>query len=763
MSNIVNINFINIDSQNFFNMQNSTILLTLASESGLNKYSNEYHVKYDYIENTIIKKYYVEIFGISTQLLNTNNFTIGIIFFSFVYGYYKDDILKSLIIYNSDNFYQLIYLGLPNLKDPVNIVVDYNYFIIESEYIPGQIGYPDSQSIMMLNNYQGILNYVQNTIFLNGKIYKININSINDIIDILNNDYKLFKISNNINLDIDTHIYFENKIKSFSNILYLNSYNFSDYKLFPENYESIIVLIDYINLPENIFYKNTNTDKYFYKIDSNGNEIIQSISELDEEIKYSNVLSLNLQTFNSIELKQENENEDKYYNVLFFKNYVNDDYFVYSITVFDYDYNKYFDNSNVEYNNIINYSSNLYDKIINNDNNLIVPTIPDINYSYLLINLDLIKLINIIKFNCENNNFHNFIKSNKISVDTLIEYLLKFELKLCNIYYISNNKKKEINDKDYISYNNQLSYNYNYLYDNTKNIIKKDYKNKGIINFNNNIINSIRCKVVFLFSQIGYYSLYGKIFLDNYNIQIYHKNYDITDLTDLTEKKKLINLLIYIATVSLGIKIIFYNEINSEPKVSSFFNYYLNTNPYYLFNEINLARNLNNYDIYFNINSTNINYNQQYLKLNIDIKLDYYILFLYSDKDSILKDYDELIFSYSQYIFKIFKNTDTNGNIYENKDLFFIAFNNLKEINIFLEYLNTGLFITNINKLTNYFNIQKSVTFCNYYIINNYWVLDSLPEPQLPNVLKKKIYFSINNLHINQIYLQGELFIKETL
>ena len=215
MSNIVNINFINIDSQNFFNLKNSTILVTLESKTGLNKYSNEYYVKYDYIENTIIKKYYVEIFGINTQLLNTNNFTIGIIFFSFMYGYYKDENFKSLIIYNSDNFYQLIYLGLPNLKNPVNIVVDYNYFIIDSEYIPAQVAYPDSQSIMMLNNYQGILNYVQNTIFLNGKIYKININSIYDIIDILNNNYKLFKISNNINLDIDTHIYFENNYMAY--------------------------------------------------------------------------------------------------------------------------------------------------------------------------------------------------------------------------------------------------------------------------------------------------------------------------------------------------------------------------------------------------------------------------------------------------------------------------------------------------------------------------------------------------------------------
>ena len=47
------------------------------------------------------------------------------------------------------------------------------------------------------------------------------------------------------------------------------------------------------------------------------------------------------------------------------------------------------------------------------------------------------------------------------------------------------------------------------------------------------------------------------------------------------------------------IKIIFYNDIESEPRVSSLFNYYLNTNPYYLFNEINLFSQLalNNQDL----------------------------------------------------------------------------------------------------------------------------------------------------------------------
>ena len=759
MSNIVYINFINIDSANFFNSQNSMIMVNLNNDSGNNEYNSEYYIKYNYIDNTIIKKYYIEIVGINAELLNTNNFILEITSFQFIYGYYKEELFKSLIIYNFDNFYQIIYLGLPNLKDQVNVIIDYDYFLIELTYTQIQPIYSDYKSIMMLNNYQGILNYLQNTIFLNGLISNMRIKSINDINDSINNNYKLFKINDNIDLDLNTHIYFYNDIQTFSSILYLNSYNFSEYKAFPENYETIILMIDYIILPKNINYKNTTTDKYFYFFDSNGNEE-QILFEPIQEIKYSIVLSLNIQTFNSVQLK--NINEDKYYNVLFFKNYINDNYFVKSITMFDYDYVKYF-NTKTELKNIFNLNIDLYDRIIRNDINLKDPIILELNYSYLFINFDLINLLNMIKFNCENNNFNKFMKSNKISVDTLINYLSNFELKPCNIYYITNNNNQQFN----IANNSlTLSYNYNYLYNNSNNNLNKNKINKTIINFNNNIINSIKCKIVFLFNQIGSYSFYGKLFLDNYNIQIYHKKYD---LDKLENKKKLLNLLLYIASASLGIKIIFYNNIESEPKVSSFFNYYLNTNPYYLFNEINLARNLNNYNIYFNIDSSNNNYNQQYLKLILDIKLDYYILFLYSDKNSMLKNYNELVFNYSQYIFKIFKIIETNGNIYENKDVFYIVFNNLKQINMFMEYLNSGLFITNNNtKLSNYFNIPKSVTFCNYYNINNYWVLNSLPEPQVPNgnpdiLLKNKINFSINNLQVNQIYLQGELFIEEIL
>lgn len=751
MSELIYINFINIDSKYFFNYQNSSVIISL-NDNGYNSFSNEYYIKYDNITNTIEKKYYIEIFNLNKENLITDNFILNVKLFTYKYGYYKNESTKSLILYNLDNYYQVIYLGLPNLIKSANIQLDYNFAKIETEYIQPEQTYNSKQSFVLLNNYQGILNYLQNTIYLNGLIYKIIINSINTINDdgtIINN-LDLFKISNNVELSLDTRIYIYNNVKEFSYVLYLSTYNFSEYKLFPENYSTIIVMINYIeeNLPE---------------------------------IKYKSIFTLNLQTFNLP--KSNSQENDEYYNVLFFYNYINPNYKVKNITIFSYDYDKYFINTTKipEYYNIDETipNINLYNEIIGNDTELIVPIIPNINLNYLLINFNLINLLDMIRYNCENNNFINFTKSNIVSISTLINYLANFNIKPCNLYYILNSKIDYINNinniniigSNYNQTSKYLTYNYNYLYNESEKYGIKKYTGKGYIDFNNNIVNSIRCKIIFLFEYGENYTFYGKLFLDNYNIQIYHKNYELnigTELEQIENKKKLVNLLLYLASKSLGIKIIFYNNLNSEPSIMSTFNYFLNVNPYYLFNEINLSRKLNNYDIYLGIDYVNNNYNTQYLKLNINIKTNYYILFLYSDKNTILDNYDELVFNYSQYIFKIFKNKEICGNIYENKHLFFISFNNLEQINIFLKYLNTGLFSINQNnysQLSNYFNFSKSEIFCNYYMINNYWVLDSLPEPQVPNgnpntLVKNKIYFSINNLKINQIYLYGNLFIN---
>ena len=64
----------------------------------------------------------------------------------------------------------------------------------------------------------------------------------------------------------------------------------------------------------------------------------------------------------------------------------------------------------------------------------------------------------------------------------------------------------------------------------------------------------------------------------------------------------------------------------------------------------------------------------------------------------------------------------------KNKILFYICFQNLIELNIFMEFIKIGIIKQiNENKLSNYFNINNSIPFYNYYMLNNYWISDNSP------------------------------------
>jgi len=805
----VDINFININYKYYYDKKYNTVIIQINNDYNIITLTNNYYIRYDIDEQIINKKYFIEVneIDININTLETKNFILNMPKdMYYIYTYYDNEPNKSIIFFNNQNYFPLIFMGLPNLRCPLEVNINYTYNELSENL--SLVSISGNQTSMLFNNYEGNYNYLQNTIVFNGLVYKISIPDNGGITDDNpENTYKLFQIDNTIYLDIGTNIYFYNESNLFSYILYLNNYNYVDYKTYPENYESIILAIDYIDTSGNIYsvmessgnnyisgssgnynldeFENINsTSSYntiFYTYDTSGNKIEVNLN-LNVPVVYSSVLSLDLQTFNSKQLKLPYTQE--YYNSLFFKNYINPNYFIKSISMFDYDYERYFINNLVSpiFYNIGEYNSNLYEKIIETDINLEYPIIIPTNNSYLFLNLDLVNLIKLINFNGENNYFNKFFKSNEVSLETLVNYLIKFKFKKYNIYKINlfYNSNNVLSSSNIIDPKTNLL-NYNYIYDQKKPYIDKmnqlnqqnqpNQQNQtnpinGWINFNNNIMNSIRCKIVFLFMSWGMYSIYGKLFLDNYNIQIYHKKYDIKNQTD---KKNLINMLLFLAVVSWGIKIIFYNNKDSEPKVSSGYNYFLATNQYYLFNEINLFKKDNAFDIYFNIIPKNNCDNNQYLKFNINIKLNYYILFLYSDKDSILDNYDELVFNYSQYIFKIFKITNTdsnpNGNLYEHKNLFYIAFQNLKELNIFIGYIGNGIFNIDPTNLLNYFNFDNGVIFCNYYNINKYWVLDKLPPPSVPYAdpivkEKYKIFFSINNLSANQIYLYGNLFIK---
>jgi hypothetical protein len=128
---------------------------------------------------------------------------------------------------------------------------------------------------------------------------------------------------------------------------------------------------------------------------------------------YQSILSLNMQTLNINELCNQNDNNN--YNTLFFQNYINQNYNIESINIYDYDFDKYFVNTYnpIEYHNINNHipENTLYNKIIETDLNLLEPLILNLNYTSLFINLDLINLYkNLINFNFLNNYIYRLTK-----------------------------------------------------------------------------------------------------------------------------------------------------------------------------------------------------------------------------------------------------------------------------------------------------------------------------------------------------------------
>jgi hypothetical protein len=743
MDDIIYINFNRIKSEIIFNLIDNGIIVKIINYNNIILLNNIYDVNY-YIDNTYNKQiYYIKIQSGIKNILNTTNFLLNLPKnYYFQYTNFENETEKSIIIYKKYNYLPLIYLGLPNNKFVESFKVIYNYVKIGStnttncldssgnEYCcidcSGNYDGTSIQYITMFNNYFGNNNYYNNTLELSGDIYQLciannsGITSYDSITDTTNN-YDLFKIKNNMDITIDNNIYFydcsSNKYP-LSYIINLNTYNY-DYNLknsIFEEYDNIIFNINYIDISGNIC------------IDISGNI-------------YENVLSLNLQTFDPEQLCINTDiSGNNYYNTLFFYNYFDDNCNINTINMFDYDYEKYFINTRlpVELFNINLYQIDLYDQIILTDANLSLPNILNIINSYLFINLDDVQLQkNIINPELINNVFYTFTKSNKINLDIIISYLINFTIKKYNVFKITN------------------LLNYNTSTNNTSTNTNK------IINLNNNIVNCIKCKIVFYYSSKtniqtnGTYSFDAKLFLNNYNLQLYHKKYDFENISSNEQKRNLVNMLLFLCSTTYQIKLYFYNKKNTAiPSI-------------YLFNEVNLLKNNNNFNIQFDILPLNNTYTSGYLQLNTQINIQYYILFLYANNNTILNqaNFDELTFYSNGVIFKLFKINSPNGNLYKDRILFYICFQNLEELNIFMEFIKVGVINTKIienNNLSNYFNIQNSIPFYNYYDLNYYWVSDDSPtifnSSQVIN--RYEINFSINNLYVNQIYLYGDLFIN---
>lgn len=743
MEEIIHINFIGFDYETIFNFLVNKIYIVFRNLNDIILFTNEYLILYDIDNTTNKKKYFIRIEKEIVDNINESNINIYLPkYYYFKYNYFRNEKTKSIIIYTNNNHIPLIYLGLPNIQQEKFFEINYKFIKIDStNYIDcsgncdldcsgnydGIINYQTT----LFNNYFGNDNYYLNTLEIPGDIYEICIPNNNGIIgyddfNIKQNTFKLFKIKNNMGININSRIYFydDNSGNLVSYIIYLNSFNFLQIKNIPQEYNNLIIKINY----------------ELNNIDTSGST-------------YSTVLALNMQTFNPDKLCNtlNDISGNYYYNVLFFFNYVNPNYIVESINIFSYDYDKYFSNTQImpELYNIGSYQNDLYDIIILTDTNLLNPSILNISEPYLFMNLDLINLGNkLINVEFANNNFYKITMSNKINLDILRNYLVNFTIKKYNIFKITNERlvKTNFNKLKTNIVKNQIylnEFNHNILY---------DYKNQNeTINFNNNIVNCIRCKILFYYNSNtdvkinGVYSFDAKLFLNNYNLELYHKNYNFENDSRNEKKNKLINMLLFLQTTTYKISLYFYNKKNSVVPA------------YYLFNHVDLIKTNNDFNTQIDVDILNNTYNNAYLQYNIQINKEYYILFLYADKSSFLNlpNFDDLTFVYNTFMFKIFKISEPNGNIKENKILFYISFQNLRELNIFMDYIKTGILNINSNKpLSNYFNIPIAKTFYNYYNLNNYWILDELSGS------KYQITFSINNLYANQIYLYGDLFIQ---
>jgi len=403
--------------------------------------------------------------------------------------------------------------------------------------------------------------------------------------------------------------------------------------------------------------------------------------------------------------------------VIFFTNFATN--IVYDkilLYVFDYDYNLFFKNlSPTDYDkcDFISISdATLYDKIIKNDSNLITPTIPTLSIDDYLVNIDKIKIINTLFFNKNTTLVTTFLKSYNNNIDLLIDFLYNFNIKSYNFFNIKTNYST----------------------------------NTTILNLNNFLLNGMLMFVDFKFNSlvetddtyIVDYNLYSKLLNNNNTIDLYHKNYTLTE----TDKKQLIKDFIIIIMNYFRVDFYFYNDITDLNNTLSIFKNTIGTNPYFKFNRFIL--NKPDVLLYFD-------YDEYYsLKLFIEINISYKILVFNNNTitDTILN------FQTDQYFFQIFKIPTINGNINNLFNVFYIVFMNIKECNEFFNYITNGKLYADNDNLNSFYAIDSSMFFKKNTDTGYY---------QITEDTSGIIYFNINDIDLNSSSIFKNNFIKSVV
>ena len=703
------INYIN--SQIVFNKISDIIVIQLETSNNSN-YKEQTYLQSSFDNYNSIKKYFFNTSYPYPQELMSNNFIIYSLNKEF--NYYYDNI--NYIIYIYANYIEIPYIFLGSINN------------FKEESI--------TNSLTL--NYINGLNNIDYINTINIPCYSINPISfqIPGQTELINT----IQLYNSINFNISYSLYDLLTPILINSLLQINFYDYTFIKI------------------NNIIVEKINKKKF---------QVINFLIEINGT--YSFLINLNL---NNIL----NSSNNSY--VLHFPNYSNINTTNITLHVFDYIYTIYFSNlTSFDYilcNQITLAETDLYTLIIANDNNLVQPIINDLSIYKYELNFQCINLNKTIQIDNLFNLTSILMNTKDNNLEIIVDYLSHYDIINYNIYcWIDNYDRYCTNLLDNFLVNGILMYtefllinkfdkiNYKKFLIEQEKLNKKIYCkcNNSICNIsicksncnNCNIINNDsknECNEISYYNinkcKYENYDLYLKILNNNdYQMNLLNKSYDLSN----NNKKQLIQNLLIILLNYFQINIYFYNNKTDFDNTNNFFKNNSLTNPFLKFNK--LVLNTNNSSLGFKLDT---NY---YLKFFIKINCDYKIL-IFNYVGAILNDI--LIFeSFNNYFFKIFKISPVNqpnGSPDPNNNLYYIVFQNIKECNEFLNFINTGILYVNNDEIKSFFNINKSSTF--FLNSNNYYVINNNINTSLT---KSYVYFEIKNLNVENNYIFSNNFL----
>jgi hypothetical protein len=645
---IINIQILLINNISIFNQRNNKILIKVTdpADTTIIIYEEIVLVKYELDEYLLHKNYffntnYYDLYP--NGILTRDNFIINFVDETIIYNY--NNFTRTIYIFYLNYFLPFNMLGIKNTE--VSVSVKFTMNVNTTLF-----SIPDYEKICNVNNYT-LQN--QNRIDVLGNILSFNspfiIQNTSNSLKL----YNLYRLSTPFQLTKILKIFFyDTDFSNIQNIPYMGQEEFTT--------NAITILIQ-------LYYST--------------------------EIKYQYLFNLNFDVINF---------NQYYYLVLYFKNKVNINYTNLSLRVFSYDFMTYFiETINTDYSGceqITIDKSDLYSILIKNNNNIPSFTILNLNYDDYILNIDSIRVKEIIIFEIKNIEIvSNFLQSGNVEIKILIDYLYNFKMKDYNFINLRFSQPI-LENNQFIKVN---FYNY-----------QDFYKNDYVINFNDQQLNSILINIEISFynkkKELQKYNIYGMLINNNNTWDIYTKQ------VILNEKNKynLLKDFMLISANYFQVNIYSYNNIddlNNNIKNPVLANTNM-INPYYKFNLMIFSNKT--CKLGFNLDENS------FLKFTLTLIINYKILIFKVPKNTL----DPILtFKNPNYYFKIYRINGINGNPYPNNDIYSIMFSSIDDCNYFMNYIEFGISVPP-QKINSYFNIIPSKYFQKdsngfYQIINS--------------------------------------------